>query len=62
VARARRFYWLWGVTLPLLVGLGVYFFMSAITDSQMTRLGFGVGGAVWYVAETYYLRRQEKRK
>ncbi len=64
MARARRFYWLWGVALPLLVGLVVYLLMSVITDSQMMGLGFGVGagGVVWYVAETYYLRRQEKGK
>jgi hypothetical protein len=48
----------------LLVGLGVYVLMSVLTDSQMMGLGFGVGagGVVWYVAETYYLRRQEKGK
>jgi hypothetical protein len=64
LARARRFYWLWGVALPLLVGLGVYVFMLVITGSQMTGLAFGAGagGAVWYVAETFYLRRQEKGK
>jgi hypothetical protein len=62
LAKARRFYWLWGVVLPLLVGLGVYFLVSVFTDSQMTGLGFGAGagGAAWYVAETFYLRRQEK--
>ena len=64
LARARRFYWLWGVALPLLVGLGVYLLVSVISDSQMMGLGFGVGagGVVWYVAETFYLRRQEKGK
>jgi hypothetical protein len=48
----------------LLVGLGVYVLISVLTDSHMMGLGFGVGagGAVWYVAETYYLRRQEKGK
>jgi len=48
----------------LLVGLGVYFLMSVISDNQMMGLGFGVGsgGVVWYIAETYYLRRQEKGK
>jgi hypothetical protein len=52
------------VALPLLVGLVVYLLMSVITDSQMMGLGFGVGagGVVWYVAETSYLRRQEKGK
>ncbi len=64
MARARRFYWLWAVALPLVVGVGVYFLMSDITDSQTMGLGFGVGaaGIVWYVTETYYLRRQEKGK
>ena len=64
MARARRFYWLWAVALPLVVGVGVYFLMSDITDRQTMGLGFGVGaaGIVWYVTETYYLRRQEKGK
>jgi hypothetical protein len=48
----------------LLVGLGVYVLVSVITDRHMMGLGFGVGAGVvvWYVAETYYLRRQEKGK
>lgn len=64
MAKARRFYWLLGVALPFLVGLGLYSLMSVITDDQAMRLGFGVGGGfvVWYIVETYYLRHQEKGK
>jgi len=44
----------------LVVGVGVYFLMSDITDRQTMGLGFGVGaaGIVWYVTETYYVARR----
>jgi hypothetical protein len=67
LARARRFYWLWGVVLPLLVGLAVYFLAANLTDAEMgtgmLRLGFAAGaaGVVFYIAESLYLRREEKR-
>jgi len=66
LARARRFYWLWGVGLPLLVGFVVYFITANPTDADMNtrilRLGFAAGaaGVVFYIAESYYLRREEK--
>jgi hypothetical protein len=66
VARARRFYWLWGVALPVLVGVVVYFLAANLTETDMNtrtlRLGFAVGAAVvvFYIAESFYLRREEK--
>jgi len=50
----------------LLVGLVVYFITANLTDADMNtrslRLGFAAGaaGAVFYIAESYYLRREEK--
>ena len=46
----RRFYWLWGVALPLLVGLGAYGFTPDLAENAMQnhvmKLGFAVGAAV----------------
>jgi hypothetical protein len=55
-----------GVAVPLLVGLVVYFLAANLTDAEMDtrmlRLGFAAGaaGAVFYIAESFYLRREEK--
>jgi hypothetical protein len=63
----RRFYWLWGVALPLLVGLGAYGFTPDLAENAMQnhvmKLGFAVGAAVvvFYIVESYYLRRDENR-
>jgi hypothetical protein len=63
----RRFYWLWGVAVPLLVGLGVYALTPDLAENSMqnhvTKLGFAVGAAVvvFYIVESYYLRRDENR-
>ena len=64
LARARRFYWLWGVAAPLPVGLVVYFLAANLTDAEMIlRLVFAAGaaGVVFYIVESFYLRREEKR-
>jgi hypothetical protein len=67
LARVRRFYWLWGVALPLLVGLGAYGFTPDLAENAMQnhvmKLGFAVGAAVvvFYIVESYYLRRDENR-
>ena len=67
MARVRRFYWLWGVALPLLVGLGAYGFTPDLAENAMQnhvmKLGFAVGAAVvvFYIVESYYLRRDENR-
>ena len=52
------------MALPL---LGVYFIASSLTDADMNtrilRLGFAAGaaGVVFYIVESFYLRREEKR-
>jgi hypothetical protein len=67
LASARRFYWLWGVALPLLVGLGVYALTPALAENlvqnHVMKLGFALGAAVvvFYIVESYYLRRDENR-
>jgi hypothetical protein len=56
------------VVVPLLVGLIVYFLTGNLTDADMDtrilRLGFAAGaaGVVFYIAESFYLRREEKLK
>jgi hypothetical protein len=35
LARVRRFYWLWGVALPLLVGLGAYGFTPDLAENAL---------------------------
>jgi hypothetical protein len=55
------------VAVPLLVGLVVYFLTANLTDAEMDtrilRLGFAAGaaGVVFYIVESYYLRRDENR-
>jgi len=67
LARSRRFYWLWGVALPLLVGLGVYALTPELAENpiqnHVMKFGFGVGAAVvvFYIVESYYLRRDENQ-
>jgi len=63
----RRFHWLWGVAVPLLVGLGVYALTPDLAENSMQnhvmKLGFAAGAAVvvFYIVESYYLRRDENR-
>ena len=47
MARARRFYWLWSVALPSLVGVVVYFLAANFTDADVMilSLGFAAGAA-----------------
>jgi hypothetical protein len=67
LARSRRFYWLWGVALPLFVGLAVYVLTPDLAENSMQnhvmKLGFAAGAAVvvFYIVESYYLRREENR-
>ncbi len=63
LSRSRRFYWLWGVAVPFLVFLVVHVLVSHFSESQMIGLAAGVpvGITTWYVAESYYLRREEKQ-
>jgi hypothetical protein len=52
--------------MPSLVGIVVYFLAANLTDAEMDtrilRLGFAAGaaGVVFYIAESFYLRREEK--
>jgi hypothetical protein len=55
------------VALPLLVAIGVYALSSDLAENsiqnQVMKLGFAVGAAVvvFYIAESYYLCRDENR-
>jgi hypothetical protein len=55
------------VALPLLVAIGVYALSSDLAENsiqnQVLKLGFAVGAAVvvFYIVESYYLRRDENR-
>jgi len=66
MAGGRSFYWLWAIVLPVPVGVVAFLGAAGLFEDEpwvlLVRLGLGLGAAIvmYHLAESYYLRREER--